>query len=77
MTFKKKQHRHVFGTDMEEEDIELTYKQFKVIDKDHSGYIDWWEFLKHESRRYLARRDEVTTFQKILYNIIQISVKVS
>ena len=33
--------------------------QFKLIDLDGDGTINWWEFLSHESKRMLCNRSQV------------------
>eukprot|EP00112_Aurelia_sp_Birch-Aquarium-sp1_P004119 Seg1468.1 transcript_id=Seg1468.1/GoldUCD/mRNA.D3Y31 product="PHD finger protein 24" protein_id=Seg1468.1/GoldUCD/D3Y31 len=32
--------------------------EFKIIDKDKTGLIDWWEFLNHESVKMLSKREK-------------------
>ena len=34
--------------------------QFKKIDTDKDGRINWWEFLSHEARSFLAKRPTVS-----------------
>ena len=47
------------GREMPEEEEELVRAQFGRIDSDGSAEVDWWEFMKFEARRYLARKSEV------------------
>ncbi|XP_071168767.1 PHD finger protein 24-like [Mytilus edulis] len=44
---------HMASTDSGKQQIVL---QFKKIDTDKDGRINWWEFLSHESRLFLAKR---------------------
>ena len=37
------------------------FLQFKQMDKDKTGTIDWWEFLNHEAlKRIAANRSKVS-----------------
>lgn len=44
-------HKEQMPSYMEEE----TRNEFKQIDKDHTGTIDWWEFLNHEALKSIAK----------------------
>lgn len=48
---------HMASTDSGKQQIVL---QFKKIDTDKDGRINWWEFLSHESRLFLAKRPTVS-----------------
>lgn len=43
-------HNEKMPSYMEEE----THNEFKQIDKDHTGTIDWWEFLNHQALKSIA-----------------------
>jgi len=34
-------------------------KEFDIMDQDGNGKLDWWEFVNHESKLYLANKDPV------------------
>ena len=53
------------GREMPEEEEELVRAQFGRIDSDGSAEVDWWEFMKFEARRYLARKSEVRLNTKV------------
>ena len=57
--YKKRQYRQMEGHDMPEDEEELLRAQFQRMDTDRSGEVDWWEFVRFEARRYLARKHEV------------------
>lgn len=44
-----------------EEERELT-REFQLMDQNGDDRLDWWEFVNHESKRYLARKDKVQFF---------------
>ena len=35
--------------------------EFKLMDQNGDGTLDWWEFVNHESKFYLAKRTKVGT----------------
>lgn len=40
--------------------------KFKQIDKDHTGTIDWWEFLNHQALKSIAtNRSKVRRLENI------------
>ena len=50
-------------TDEEHKQIDL---EFRLVDTDGSGTIDWWEFLNFQARVKLASRDQVCVLQRPL-----------
>ena len=44
------------------------FRQFKQMDKDQTGTIDWWEFLNHEAlKRIGANRSKVRKFFFLIF----------
>ena len=54
------QYELVHGQPMPEEEVTFEKIQFSHLDADGGGYIDYQEFLKHESCKMLASRDKVS-----------------
>ncbi|CAD5111721.1 DgyrCDS1010 [Dimorphilus gyrociliatus] len=54
--FKKSLYRREEGSEMPEFEVEMNMYNFRFMDLDNSGSIDYWEFIKHESLSYLNRR---------------------
>lgn len=40
-------------------EVDRNVYNFRFMDLDNSGSIDYWEFIKHESLSYLNRRTKV------------------
>ena len=49
------------GLKVTEEDKKFFATEFKLMDQNGDGLLDWWEFVNHESKLYLARRTKVFT----------------
>ena len=47
------------GLKVTEEDKTFFATEFKLMDQNGDGLLDWWEFVNHESKMYLARRTKV------------------
>lgn len=53
--YKKKQYgRHVTEDERKQFDLE-----FRLVDTDGSGTIDWWEFLNFQAKTKIASREQV------------------
>ncbi len=57
--YKKSQYELFEGTTMPEEELDFVRSQYKLMDIDGDGKLTWWEFMKFEARKYIARREEV------------------
>ena len=53
--YKRKQ----FGRQVTDEEHKQIDLEFRLVDTDGSGTIDWWEFLNFQARVKLASRDPV------------------
>ena len=47
------------GNPFTDEDREFAAREFKLIDQNGDDNLDWWEFVNHESKMYLAKRSKV------------------
>ena len=43
-----------------EEDLERLVLEFKLVDTDANGRIDWWEFLTYQAKMKLFSRNQVS-----------------
>jgi hypothetical protein len=43
--------------------------QFKVMDRNSTGTIDWWEFVNYEAVKVLGRRDKVSYSTTIFFQL--------
>ena len=50
------------GKKFTDEDDEFVTREFTLMDQNGDGCVDWWEFVNHESKMYLARRPKVLPF---------------
>lgn len=48
------------GLETTDFDRELIANEFKFMDQNGDGVLDWWEFVNHESKIYLATRSKVS-----------------
>lgn len=44
---------------MTEDEHKLFDLEFRLVDTDGSGTIDWWEFLNFQAKSKIASRDQV------------------
>lgn len=44
---------------MTEDEHKLFDLEFRLVDTDGSGTIDWWEFLNFQAKTKIASRDQV------------------
>ncbi|XP_070563971.1 PHD finger protein 24-like [Ptychodera flava] len=58
LRYKKQSYREAEGKEMSSEQEEKEMEMFRLMDKDKTGYLTWWEFLNHESARRLATRSK-------------------
>lgn len=61
LRFKQIQYNFLDGKNLPEEEEDLLVAQFHRIDTNSNGLLDWGEFVRFESRRYLARMTEVSS----------------
>ena len=47
------------GTEIDLDEERRIKMEFRLIDIDGNGTIDWWEFVKHEATKQLAKRNKV------------------
>ena len=59
LSYKAQIFERAEGKPMPEDEREFEKVQFRILDADHSGTIDYWEFLKHEAVKLLGRRSQV------------------
>lgn len=59
MTFQKKEHESLFGTPMDDFDLDLLRFKFQMLDADKSGSVDYTEYMKHQATKILGRKDKV------------------
>ncbi|XP_056017100.1 PHD finger protein 24-like [Ostrea edulis] len=52
--YKRKQ----LGHNMSEDERKLSQLEFRLVDTDGNGTIDWWEFLNFQAKVKLASRDQ-------------------
>ena len=59
IAFQKREHESFFGTPMDDFEVDLLDFQFKMLDADKSGSIDYNEFMKCQATKKLGRKDKV------------------
>ena len=55
----KENHSVLQGNPFTDEDRDFAAREFKLIDQNGDDNLDWWEFVNHESKMYLAKRSKV------------------
>lgn len=63
--YKKKQ----LGHNMSEDERKLSQLEFRLVDTDGNGTIDWWEFLNFQAKVKLASRDQVILLYCYSYDV--------
>ncbi|CAH1773900.1 unnamed protein product [Owenia fusiformis] len=58
LKYKNEQYQKRFGCEMPFEDEETERRRFKIMDKNKTETLDWWEFLNYESTHILTTRSK-------------------
>ena len=55
----KREHLKTEGESMSEDDIHRLTLQYHCMDCNGDGSVDWWEFVKHQACKRLAKKPTV------------------
>ncbi|XP_064625182.1 PHD finger protein 24-like isoform X2 [Lineus longissimus] len=59
LTFKKRQYLEEVCEEIDSDTLENMKREFRIMDADRTGTLDWWEFLNYESVKMLEKRSKV------------------